>query len=199
MIGDEHLQQQRYEHEERRHEVAIETCDELRYFPNRRDVRGDVEGIGDQQQDHDALKHDRRERGLDVGGESLPGDSADARAHRLNRSHQREGQRHRPKHVEAKLRASLGVRGYAAWVVVSHAGDKPRPDPRQGVLLQAAPKNPKGVHALRSIDVIPRELLALTWLVRNKHRYLRRQENGLSDSAEDKFQPHGVRVAPHHQ
>jgi hypothetical protein len=59
------------------------------------------------------------------------------------------GQRHRPKRVEVELSAGLGVGGYAAWVVVSHAGDKPRPDPRQGVLVKAAPKDLKGVHALR--------------------------------------------------
>ena len=157
MIGDEHLQQQRSEHEERRHEMAIEAGDELRDFPHGGDVGGDVEGIGDQQQQHDAVEHDRRERGLDVGGKSLAGDPADARAHGLDRGHQREGQRHRPQHVEAELRARLGVGGDAAWIVVGHAGDKPRPDPRQRVLLQATPKDPKGVHALQSVDVILRE------------------------------------------
>lgn len=70
------------------------------------------------------------------------------------------------------MRARLGVGGYAAWVVVSHAGDKPGPDPRQRVLFQAAPKNAKGVHALRSIDAILKELQALTWLIEDKNRRL---------------------------
>ncbi len=172
MIGDEHLQQQRSEHEEHRHEMAIEAGDELRDFSHGGDVGGDVEGVGDQQQQHDALKHDRRERGLDVGGKSFPGDPADARAHGLDRGHQREGQRHRPQHVEAELSARLGVGGDAARIVVGHAGDEPRPDPRQRVLLQAAPKNPKGVHARRSIDAILKELHALTWLIGDKRRRL---------------------------
>ena len=59
--------------------------------------------------------------------------------------------------VEAELSPGLGVGGNAAWVVVSHAGDKPRPDPRQGVLLKAPPKDPKGVLALQSVDAILRE------------------------------------------
>jgi hypothetical protein len=200
MIREEYLQKQCSEYEQRRHEMAIEAAYELSHFPYGGDIGGDVQGVGDQQQQHNALKHNRRERRLDVGGESFPGDPADARAHGLNRGHQRIGQRHRPKHVEAELRARLRVGGYAARVVVRHASDKTRPDPRQRVLLQAAPKEPEGVHARRSSDVILRGLHVLhPRLMGNKHRYFRRQENGLSGSAEDEFQPHGVRVAPHHQ
>jgi hypothetical protein len=76
------------------------------------------------------IKDDWRERGLDVCGKSFPRDPADAGAHGLNRGHQREGQRHRPQHVEAELSAGLGIGGYAAWIVVSHTGDKPGSDPR---------------------------------------------------------------------
>jgi hypothetical protein len=76
---------------------------------------------------NDALKHNGRKRGLDVGGKSFPGDPADSRAHGLNRGHHREGQRHRPKHVEAELRARLGVGGHVTRIVVSDAGDKARP------------------------------------------------------------------------
>ena len=100
------------------------------------------------------MKHGWRERGLDVGGESLPCNPADVRAHGLNRGHQRESQRHRPEHVEAELSASLGVGGYAAGVVVSHAGDEPRPDPRQRVFLQVFPKKPEGVQVMRFMDAI---------------------------------------------
>ena len=132
--------------------MPIEAGDEFPDFPHGSDVGGNVERIGDQQQQYNALKHDRRKRGLDVGGESLPGNPADVRAHGLNRGHQREGQRHRPQHVEAELRARLGVGGDAAGVVVGHAGDEPRSDPRQRVFLQAAPKNLQRVHAPRWID-----------------------------------------------
>jgi hypothetical protein len=110
--------------------MAIEAGDELRDFPHGCDVSGDVQGIGDQQQQHYPLEHDRRERGFDVGGKSFSRDTTNARTHGLNCRHQREGQRHRPKHVEPELRARLGVSGYAAWVVVSHPGDEARPDPR---------------------------------------------------------------------
>ncbi len=50
MIGDEYLQQQRCDHEDRRHEVAIESGDQLCDFPHGGDIRGDIERIGDQQQ-----------------------------------------------------------------------------------------------------------------------------------------------------
>ena len=137
-------------------------------FAHGGDVGGDVEGIGDQQQQHDALKHDRRKRGLDVGGQPLAGDPADARAHGLDRRHQREGQRHRPQHVEAELRAGLGIGGDAAGVVVGDAGDQPRADPRQRMLLQAAPKGPQGVHSLRSIVGLLREMHSLNRFVGDK-------------------------------
>ena len=71
VIGNEYLQQQCPEHEEGRHEMAIDAGDEFRDFAHGGDVGGDIERIGDQQQQHDALKHDRRKCGLDVGGESL--------------------------------------------------------------------------------------------------------------------------------
>ena len=140
VVGDEHLQHQRYQHEDDRHQVTIDAGDEFRDLAHGGDVGGDVERVGDQQQQHDALEHDRRERGLDVGGESLAGDPADARAHGLDRRHQREGQRHRPQHVEAELRARLGIGGDAAGIVVGHAGDESRPDPRQRMFFQANPK-----------------------------------------------------------
>ena len=140
VVGHEHLQHKRREHEQRRHQVAIDAGDQLRHLAHRGDVGGDVERIGDQQQQHDALQHDRRERRLDVGGQPLAGDAADARADRLDRRHQRIGQRHRPQHVEAELRAGLGIGGDAAGIVVGDAGDQARPQPRQRMLLQAVPQ-----------------------------------------------------------
>ena len=128
VVGDEHLQQQRQEHEEQRHQAPIDAGDEFADFSHRRDVGGDVERVGDQQQQHDALQDDRRERRLDVGGEAFSGDPADPRANRLDRRHQRKGQRHGPEHVEAVLRARLGIGGDAARIVVGDAGDQARPD-----------------------------------------------------------------------
>ena len=154
VIGDEHLQQQRQQHEEQRHQAAIEAGDQLADLAHGRDVGGDVEGVGDQQQQHDAVQHDRRERRLDVGGEAFAGDPADARADRLDRRHQRKGQRHGPQHVEAELRAGLRIGGDAAGIVVRHAGDQPRPDARQRMLLEALPGGPQRARTGRSADFI---------------------------------------------
>ena len=156
MIGDEHLQQKRSEYEKPSHDMAIEARDQLRNFPHRGNVGGDVENIGDEQQQHDALEHDARERGLDVRGKSFSGNPPDEPAHGLDHRHQWKGERHRPQHVEAELRARLGVGGYAAWIVVGNTGNKSWPQPRQGVLFQANPKDPKGALMPRCIDFILR-------------------------------------------
>ena len=63
------------------------------------------------------------------------GDAAYACAHGLNRRHQWKGQRHRPQHVEAELGTRLGIGGYTARIVVGHACDETRTDPRQRMLL----------------------------------------------------------------
>ena len=52
--------------------------------------------------------------------------------------------------IEAELSAGLGVGGDSAWVVVGHASDQPRSDPRQGVLFQAFPGDLEGTVAARS-------------------------------------------------
>jgi hypothetical protein len=64
-----------------------------------------------------------------VGGKALAGDTPDPRADRLNRRHQRIGQRHRPHQVEAELRPHLRMRGDATRIVVRRAGDEARPQP----------------------------------------------------------------------
>ena len=154
VVGDEHLQQHGQEHEEQRHQAAIEAGDKLSDSAHGGDVGGDVEGVGDEQQQHHALQNDRRERRLDVGGEAFAGHPADARANRLNRRHQRIGQRHGPQHVEAELRARLRIGGDAAGIVVRHAGDQARPDPRQRMFLQALPRAPQRARTGQSADFI---------------------------------------------
>ena len=42
-----------------------------RHLAHGRDVGGDVQRIGDQQQQHDGLQHDGRKFDLDVGGQAL--------------------------------------------------------------------------------------------------------------------------------
>jgi hypothetical protein len=51
---------------------------------------------------------------------------ADLRTDKLDRRHQRIGQRHRPKHVEAELRAGLRIGGDAARIIVGGTGDEAR-------------------------------------------------------------------------
>jgi hypothetical protein len=46
VIGDEHLRQQRSDHEEPRHEMTIETADQFCDFPHRSNVGRDVDGCG---------------------------------------------------------------------------------------------------------------------------------------------------------
>jgi len=91
VIRNQHLQQQHPNREEHRHEMTMEARYKLRDFPHGRNVCRDIKDIRDQQQEHDALQYGWWERRLDVGGKSLPGDAADARAHGLNRGHQRPG------------------------------------------------------------------------------------------------------------
>ena len=147
MIRHEDLKHQGYNDNDRRHQVTIETADELRDFPHGCDVGGNIQRIGDQQQQDDAHEHARRERGLDVGGKALAGDPPDLRAHGLDRGHQRVGQWHRPQHVEAELGARLRIGGNAARVVIGHAGDETRTKPRQGMLFQPLPYQAKRARA----------------------------------------------------
>jgi len=49
--------------------------------------------------------------------------------------------------------ARLGIRGYAARIVVGHARDQSRPDPRQGMLFQTGQKDLDDVIALDSMVV----------------------------------------------
>jgi hypothetical protein len=99
------------------------------------------EGQPLQEVDVTMIGYEWRETGLDVGGKSFSGDSADFSAHGLDRRHQRESQRHRPQHVETELRPRLRVSGYATRVVVSHAGDEPRPDPCKGGAPSDGPRD----------------------------------------------------------
>ena len=169
VIRDKHLKHQCSDYEEQRHEMTIETRDELRDFSHGCDVGGDIESIGDQQQKHDALEYRWRECGLDVGGKPFSSDPPDARAHRLDRRHEGEGQRHRPQHVETELRTRLGIGGYPARIIVGHAGDKPWSDPRQRMLFQAGPQDPEGLRTRRYLEVVWAERHALHFrLVGNK-------------------------------
>jgi len=83
----------------------------------------------------------------------FPCDASETPTHVLNGSHQRKGQRHGAKHVEAELCASLGIGSYSARVVVCHTGNKARSDSGKRVFFQAGPKMLERTHALPSIIV----------------------------------------------
>src|SRR5579872_3960633 len=105
------------------------------------------------------MQYDRRKCRLDIGGNPLPSDPANVGAHQLDRCHERERQWHRPQHIEAELRAGLGIGCDAAWVVVSDACDQARPNPREWMSLYTAPKDFESAH---------RVLARATSLLRNK-------------------------------
>ena len=89
-----------------------------------RNVRRNIDGVGDQQQTHQSVEDRQGEYGLDVGGQSLAGDVPQARAHHLNAHHQRIGEQYRPEHVVAELGAGLAVGRDAARVVIGSARDE---------------------------------------------------------------------------
>ena len=62
VIRYEDLKQQCSKHEGCRHEMAVDAADEFRDFPHGSNVCGNIERIGNQQQQDNELKHDRGER-----------------------------------------------------------------------------------------------------------------------------------------
>ena len=112
---------------------------QARRFAHRGDVGGDVDDVGQQQQDDDGVQQPRRIGAPDVGGQPAPGDPADARRHQLDADHERVRQHQRPQGVEAELGAGLGIRRDARRVVVGGAGDQARAERFEGgVFLEAA-------------------------------------------------------------
>ena len=158
VIRHKNLKQQRYNDKNSGHEVAIKAADEFGNLSHGSDVRGDVQRVGYQQQQDDAFQHDRRESRLDVGGQSLAGRPPDLRANDLDRRHQRVRERHRPEHVEAKLRPRLRVGGDAARVVIGYAGDKSRTEPCQRMFLQATQNDVKDVGRLKLLSAFLRQV-----------------------------------------
>ena len=139
MVGLKHLERQGRGDKEQGHQVAIDAGDQFSHLAHGRHVGGDVEGIGDEKENDDA-DQDRLGKGdLDIGRKTPSRDPPDSAAHRLDGGHQREGQRHGPQHVEAKLRASLGIGGDTAGIVVGDPGDQAGSHPGQGVGLYPLP------------------------------------------------------------
>jgi hypothetical protein len=89
-------------------------------------VGSNIDRIGDEQQpdqdEHEGLGKDIS----DILRQAAAGHPADLRADKLNGSHQRIGQDHRPEHIEAELGSRLGIRGNTAWIIVSSSRDEAR-------------------------------------------------------------------------
>ena len=87
VVWYKYLEQQCSNDKERRHQMTIDTADKFCDLPHGCNVRGNIQRIGNQQQQDDALEHNRRERRLDICGKSLAGDPPNLRAHGLDRGH----------------------------------------------------------------------------------------------------------------
>jgi hypothetical protein len=147
LVGDEDLQRQRDEHKHRRHEVSVDVRHQLGDFPHPRHVRRDIENVGHEERQNHGLEDRRRESGFDIGGEPLPRGAADQGTHRLDRRHERIGERHGPQHIQAELGACLGIRRNSTRIVVGGAGDEARADVREGMLPNTLPEAAAGRRA----------------------------------------------------
>jgi hypothetical protein len=91
-----------------------------------RKVGSDIDRIGDEQQPD----HDQNEGlGEDISHilcQAAASHPADLRANKLNGSHQRIGQDHRPEHIKAELGSRLGIGGNSARIIVSSSRDEAR-------------------------------------------------------------------------
>ena len=88
------------------------------------EIGGDVDDIGDEQQQDDEIQQQRRIMPADIAGNAAPGDAADPAGDFLDRGHQRKGQQHGPADAVAELRAGLAVGADAGGIVVGGAGDQ---------------------------------------------------------------------------
>ena len=90
------------------------------------EIGADVDGVGDEQQRHEACHGPGRKDPAHVGRKPVPGDASDPGADHLHRGHQRVEEKHDPEHVDPELRARLRVGGYAAGIIVRCPGDQSR-------------------------------------------------------------------------
>jgi hypothetical protein len=134
--------------------------EQLHRFGHRRQVGGDVDGVGDDQQRDQRERQPPRAHLADVRGEAFAGDEADARRELLDAYHQRHRQEQRPDQREAELRAGLRIGGDAARIVVGRAGDEPRAETAgeaRGVVLRrrGARLRPRGLSLRRALHPPP--------------------------------------------
>jgi hypothetical protein len=98
-------------------------------------IGSNIDRIGDEQQPD----QDQNERlGEDISHilrQAAASHAADLRADKLNGSHQRIGQDHRPEQIKAELGSRLGICGNSTWIIVSSPGHEARAELAQKMLL----------------------------------------------------------------
>ena len=85
------------------------------------DVGGDVDGVGNQQQQYKAVQQPRRVVATDVGRQPAASHAADARAHGLDADHERKSEKSGPEYRVSELSTNLRIGGNAARIVVRGA------------------------------------------------------------------------------
>jgi hypothetical protein len=122
-IGHKHLQQHGDDAEGHRVEMVAAAHHQLQRLAHGGDVGRDVDGVGDDQQQHHAHQKGARRVLTQVGRHALAGDAPYARADELDGDHEGQRQKHRPEQAGAELRPRLRVGGDAGRVVIGGAGD----------------------------------------------------------------------------
>ena len=133
LVAQIHLQDQAQHAEAHAIQMRGAAQQQPQRLAHRRNIRRDVDGVGDQQETDDAVQHRPRKHRLHIRGQALARDEPETRADHLDAHHQRVGEQHRPQHAVAELRAGLGIGRNAARIVVGRARDEARSqllDPR---------------------------------------------------------------------
>src|SRR5271154_47122 len=99
----------------------------MRCIAHRRDIGAEVDSVGDEKRKDENVENPAWIVIAKIGRDSVAGRGADARANLLDRHHERKGERHRPAHGIAELRADLAVGRNAPRIVVGRAGNESWP------------------------------------------------------------------------
>ncbi len=131
LVGDHHLQQ----HDQDRGPDGIEDegCGDRQPggLGHRADIRADVDGVGDDEQEYEPDQHLPGITVLDRAREAGAGHRADPGAGFLDRDQQGDLVERGPELAVSELRARLGIGGDAGRIVVGGAGDQSRAEALQ--------------------------------------------------------------------
>jgi hypothetical protein len=125
-VPKEHLEYEAEQPEDHRIQVCRAAHEQAHRLPHGGNVCSDVHGVCDQQHAYDSVQDRSRENGFDVRRQAPSRDTADPRADHLDPHHQRISEDHCPEHVEAELRAGLGIGRDTAGIIIGRPGDEAR-------------------------------------------------------------------------